>query len=143
MSHLMISYGWSRIFQLPPKNSERMLLKMVETKSLPKWPRPPRMSLKMLPIGSARTAPLPPAEPATETSLLLDRFAAYLASERGLAPTTVALNVRLARPFLQQRAQERDGRLFAFLESVGWIFEDELAIDNGTDAAQGPRAFRG
>ena len=56
-------------------------------------------------------APLPPAEPATETSLLLDRFAAYLASERGLAPTTVALNVRLARPFLQQRALERDGRL--------------------------------
>ena len=56
-------------------------------------------------------APLPPAEPATETSLLLDRFAAYLASERGLAPATVTLNVRLARPFLQQRALERDGRL--------------------------------
>jgi integrase/recombinase XerD len=55
--------------------------------------------------------PLPPAEPATETSLLLDRFAAYLASERGLAPTTVALNVRLARPFLQQRAPGHDGRL--------------------------------
>ena len=32
----------------------------------------------------------------TETGLLLDRFAAYLASERGLAPTTVTLNVRLA-----------------------------------------------
>jgi integrase/recombinase XerD len=56
-------------------------------------------------------APLPPAEPATETSLLLDRFAAYLASERGLAPTTVALNVRLIRPFLQQRALERGGCL--------------------------------
>ena len=58
-----------------------------------------------------RAAPLPPAEPATETSLLLDRFAAYLASERGLAPTTVTLNVRLARPFLQQRALEHGGRL--------------------------------
>ena len=57
-----------------------------------------------------RTAPLPPAAPATETSLLLDRFAAYLASERGLAPGTVALNVRLARPFLQQRALEHGGR---------------------------------
>lgn len=56
-------------------------------------------------------APLPPAGPATETSLLLDRFAAYLASERGLAPTTVTLNVRLVRPFLQQRALERGGRL--------------------------------
>ncbi len=58
-----------------------------------------------------RAAPLPPAEPATETSLLLDRFAACLASERGLAPATVALDVRLARPFLQQRALERGGRL--------------------------------
>ncbi|MFY9929453.1 MAG: site-specific integrase, partial [Streptosporangiaceae bacterium] len=56
-------------------------------------------------------APFPPAEPATETSLLLDRFAAYLASERGLAPTTVTLNVRLARPFLQQRALEHNGHL--------------------------------
>jgi hypothetical protein len=56
-----------------------------------------------------RAAPPPPAEPATETSLLLDRFAAYLASERGLAPATVTLNVRLARPFLQQRALGHDG----------------------------------
>ena len=56
-------------------------------------------------------APLPPAVPVTETSQLLDLFGAYLASERGLAPRTVALNVRLARPFLQQRALERDGRL--------------------------------
>ena len=55
--------------------------------------------------------PLPSAEPVTEAGLLLDRFAAYLASERGLAPRTVALNVRLARPFLQQRALARDGHL--------------------------------
>ena len=54
-------------------------------------------------------APLPPAAPATETGQLLDRYAGYLAAERGLAPRTVALNVRLDRPFLQQRAQERDG----------------------------------
>jgi integrase/recombinase XerD len=56
-------------------------------------------------------APLPSAAPATETSQLLNRYAGYLAAERGLAPRTVALNVRLARPFLQQRAQERDGCL--------------------------------
>jgi integrase/recombinase XerD len=56
-------------------------------------------------------APLPSAAPATETGQLLDRYAGYLAAERGLAPRTVALNVRLARPFLQHRAQERDGRL--------------------------------
>jgi integrase/recombinase XerD len=56
-------------------------------------------------------APLPPGEPVTEASLLLDRFAAYLASERGLAPRTVDLNVRLARPFLHQRALGRGGCL--------------------------------
>ena len=55
--------------------------------------------------------PLPPAEPSTETGQLLNRFGAYLSAERGLAPRTVTLNVRLARPFLQQRALERDGRL--------------------------------
>ena len=56
-------------------------------------------------------APLPAAEPVTEASLLLDRFAAYLTVERGLAPGTVTLNIRLARPFLQQRTPGRDGRL--------------------------------
>jgi site-specific recombinase XerD len=55
--------------------------------------------------------PAPAEGPVTEARRLLDRFAGYLAAERGLAERTVALNVRLARPFLQQRAQERDGRL--------------------------------
>lgn len=56
-------------------------------------------------------APPPPGEPVTETSLMLDRFGAYLAAERGLAPATVSLRVKLTRPFLQQRALEHDGRL--------------------------------
>ena len=56
-------------------------------------------------------APIPAADPVTETGQLLDRYAGYLAAERGLAGSTVALNVRLARPFLEQRALERDGRL--------------------------------
>jgi len=59
-------------------------------------------------------APLPPAGPVTETGQLLDLFGAYLASERGLAPRTVALNVRLVRPFLQQRALDRDGRAWTW-----------------------------
>ena len=42
---------------------------------------------------------------------MLDRYAGYLAAERGLAERTVALSVRLARPFLQQRALDRNGRL--------------------------------
>ena len=49
--------------------------------------------------------------PATATGQLLARYASYLATERGLAQTTVALNVHLVRPFLLQRAQQRDGRL--------------------------------
>ena len=49
--------------------------------------------------------------PATATGQLLARYASYLAAERGLAQTTVALNVRLVRPFLLQREHERDGRL--------------------------------
>jgi len=57
-------------------------------------------------------APVAVAEsPATATGQLLARYASYLAAKRGLAPATVALNVRLVRPFLVQRAQERDGRL--------------------------------
>jgi site-specific recombinase XerD len=56
-------------------------------------------------------APAPAVGPVTETGQLLDRYAAYLAAERGLAPRTVSLNVRLARPFLQQPALERDGHL--------------------------------
>lgn len=35
----------------------------------------------------------------------------YLATERALAQATVALNVHLVRPFLLQRAQQRDRRL--------------------------------
>ena len=56
-------------------------------------------------------APAPVAGPVTETGQMLDRYAGYLAAERGLAERTVALNVRLARPFLQQRALDRNGRL--------------------------------
>src|SRR6266516_4796097 len=51
------------------------------------------------------------ASPATATGQLLARYAGYLATERGLAQATVTLNVRLVRPFLLRRAQERDGRL--------------------------------
>jgi integrase/recombinase XerD len=56
-------------------------------------------------------APAVAAGPATAAGQLLARYASYLATERGLAQTTVALNVRLVRPFLLQRAHERDGRL--------------------------------
>jgi integrase/recombinase XerD len=41
---------------------------------------------------------------ATPVERLLARYREYLASERGLAPATVALNVRLVRPFLLERA---------------------------------------
>jgi len=60
-------------------------------------------------LGAAPAAVM--ASPATATGQLLARYASYLAAERGLVQTTVALNVRLVRPFLVQRAQGRDGRL--------------------------------
>src|SRR6266699_242783 len=49
--------------------------------------------------------------PLTAAGQLLARHASYLATERGLAQVTVALNVHLVRPFLLQREQQRDGRL--------------------------------
>ena len=82
-------------------------------------------------------APLPPAEPVTETGLLLDRFAAYLASERGLAPGTVALNVRLVRPFLQLRALERGGRL-----DLGQLTAAEVRAFVLDQARKQPRSAR-
>ncbi|MET7541728.1 site-specific integrase [Streptomyces sp. NPDC005507] len=51
-----------------------------------------------------------PAAPTTPVEVLLDRYRDYLSVERGLATTTVELNVRLVRPFLLGLA-ETEGRL--------------------------------
>ncbi len=56
-------------------------------------------------------APYAPPPPTTSTQLVLARYAEYLRLERGLAEPTVALNVRLVRPFLDDREQTRQGRL--------------------------------
>jgi integrase/recombinase XerD len=45
-----------------------------------------------------------PAVAVTPVEVLLARYGDYLERERGLAATTVALNVRLVRPFLIERA---------------------------------------
>ena len=82
-------------------------------------------------------APAPAAGPVTETGQLLDRFAAYLAAERGLAPRTVLLNVRLAYPFLHQRAQERDGRL-----DLGQLTAAEVRAFVLDQARKQPRSAR-
>jgi site-specific recombinase XerD len=47
-----------------------------------------------------------PAAAATPVERLLARYRDYLATERGLAQTTVALNVRLVRPLLLERANK-------------------------------------
>jgi site-specific recombinase XerD len=52
----------------------------------------------------------PPAVPTGPVEVLLARFRDYLLIERGLAATTAALNVRLARPFLADRVGV-DGQL--------------------------------
>jgi integrase/recombinase XerD len=82
-------------------------------------------------------APAPAAGPVTEAGQLLDRYAAYLAAERGLARRTVALNVRLARPFLQQRALERDGHLD--LEQLTAVEVRAFVVDQ---ARQQPRSAK-
>lgn len=45
----------------------------------------------------------------TPVDVLLERYRDYLERERGLAATTIALNVRLVRPFLVQRAHADGG----------------------------------
>ena len=48
----------------------------------------------------------------TPVEVLLERYRDYLERERGLAATTIALNVRLVRPFLVERARAHaDGGL--------------------------------
>lgn len=54
--------------------------------------------------------PAPPM-PVTAAELLLADYGKYLELERGLAATTVALNLRLVRPFLASRASAKGGRL--------------------------------
>jgi site-specific recombinase XerD len=54
--------------------------------------------------------PVTPAVPTTPVEVLLARYRDYLRVERGLATTTVELNVRLVRPFLLGLAQT-EGRL--------------------------------
>ena len=56
--------------------------------------------------------PTVPVVPATSVELLLVRYRDYLTVERGLAKTTAAVNVRLVRPFLLERARVSvEGRL--------------------------------
>ena len=56
-------------------------------------------------------APYAPPPPTTPTQVVLARYAQYLRLERGLAEPTVACNVRVVRPFLEDREQARQGRL--------------------------------
>lgn len=60
-------------------------------------------------LGVAPLATRP--EPFTETERMVACYREYLTRERGLAASTVALNVRLVRPFLSERASSCDGRL--------------------------------
>ena len=58
-------------------------------------------------LRGLRAAPLPPAEPATETSLLLDRFAVYMASERGRASSRPGLPAQRLQRRLRQPVRRR------------------------------------
>ena len=57
-------------------------------------------------------APIPAeAVPGSATEMLLARYKTYLAVERGLAATTVDLNVRLVSPFLAEHTREDGERV--------------------------------
>jgi integrase/recombinase XerD len=60
-------------------------------------------------VGAAPIAQA--AIPTTATERLLGRYRAYLILERGLAETTVELNVRLVRPFLLEHAGTMESRV--------------------------------
>lgn len=72
--------------------------------------------------GLGVAPPCLPAVAETPVEVLLDRYRGYLEGERGLAATTVALNVRLVRPFLTARAQAcPDGGLGLEVLSAGEV----------------------
>ena len=61
--------------------------------------------------GLRAAPPTTPPASVSATQILLARYGEYLSTERGLAATTVALNVRLVEPFLLDRAKAREDRL--------------------------------
>jgi integrase/recombinase XerD len=72
---------------------------------------------------------------ATESERLLARYRDYLVLERGLAPATVELNVRLVRPFLLQHADVPDGEL-----DLGHLTAAEVAAWVVAQSRQRPRS---
>jgi len=76
-----------------------------------------------------------PVVAATAAERLLARYRDYLVLERGLAPATVELNVRLVRPFLLERADARDGEL-----DLGHLRAAEVAAWVVAQSRQWPRS---
>jgi integrase/recombinase XerD len=72
---------------------------------------------------------------ATESERLLTRYRDYLVLERGLAPATVELNVRLVHPFLLERADARGGEL-----DLGHLTAAEVAAWVVAQSGQRPRS---
>jgi len=83
-------------------------------------------------------APVPAAKiPASAIEQLLARYSAYLTVERGLAATTVDLNVRMVRPFLLEHASTRGGGV----ELKGLTARDVAAFVV-EQSAQRPRSIK-
>jgi len=61
--------------------------------------------------GLGVLAPPVPIAATSPVEMLLERYRDHLTVQRGLAATTVELNVHLVRPFLAARAEEHSGRL--------------------------------
>ena len=82
--------------------------------------------------------PVTPAKaPATATEQLLARYKTYLAWERGLVASTIELNARLLRPFLEAHVPEQEGHLR--LEELGAADVASFVV---AQSAQRPRSVK-
>src|SRR5260370_42711209 len=78
----------------------------------------------------------PPRTPTGPLDVLLSQYQDYLLVERGLAASTAALDVRLARPFLATRVVA-DGQL-----DLAGLGAGEVAAFVVTQARQQPRSVK-
>lgn len=94
--------------------------------------------------GVVPMAPSPSAMGATE--VLVERFARYLATERGLAPATVTSYISQVRPFLARHAGTDDGQAAAWAslspKQVGEFIASRAAGQRPSSLAVGLNALR-
>ncbi len=90
-------------------------------------------------VGAA-PAFAPPA-PATAVEHLLEEFRSYLLDERGLAPGTVTVDVRVARRFLERRPQDDLGLDAVSAADIVNFVTEQCERGSAANVTAGLRAF--